>query len=327
MKIAKEWLDFLREQYPTGSRIQLREMGSDPAPIPPGSMGTLDHIDDAGQFRIIWDNGRSLALVIGEDRFTVHPPEPTLLKLYMPLTADFYPRDEWGDSSDEGEQWDDRTLTEYEDQILSALVKNRMPEERERGLMHWYGEPDSLDAKVRSAEFTVEVRNRRLWGVAECRVIGELSSKELADLKDYISGQASDGWGEGFEQREIEVDGSELYVRLWQRDNWSIQTEQERFATKLAEGLPELCFSTLQTTGQLICIRRGESGYYPSEWETGDKERNVEEADRLNERLGVTPAQRLAMEIGSMAGWDVPGADPKNYEIQRKEQIGGMTLD
>lgn len=145
MKIAKEWLDFLREQYPAGSRIQLREIGSDPAPIPPGSMGTLDYIDDAGQFQISWDKGRSLALVIGADRFTVLPPEPALLKLYMPLTADFYPRDEWGDSSEEGERWDDRTLMEYEDQILGALVKNRMPEERERGLMHWYGEQDSLN--------------------------------------------------------------------------------------------------------------------------------------------------------------------------------------
>ena len=125
MKIAKEWLDFLREQYPAGIRVQLTEMGSDPAPIPPGSMGTLDHIDDAGQFQIIWDNGRSLALVVGEDRFTVHPPEPTLLKLYMPLTADFYPRDEWGDSSEEGERWDDWTLTEYEDQILGALEIGR----------------------------------------------------------------------------------------------------------------------------------------------------------------------------------------------------------
>ena len=299
MKIAKEWLDFLREQYPAGSRIQLREIGSDPAPIPPGSMGTLDYIDDAGQFQISWDKGRSLALVIGADRFTVLPPEPALLKLYMPLTADFYPRDEWGDSSEEGERWDDRTLTEYEDQILGALVKNRMPEERERGLMHWYGEQDSLNAKVRSAEFTVEVRDGCLWGVAECQVVGELTSGELTRLKDFISGQASDGWGEGFEQ----------------------------FVPQIAKGLPELCFSTLQTTGQLICIRRGESGYYPSEWETGDKERNVEEADRLNERMGVTPAQRMAMEIGSMAGWDVPGADPKNYEIQRKEQIVGMTLD
>ena len=273
MKIAKEWLDFLREQYPAGSRIQLREIGSDPAPIPPGSMGTLDYIDDAGQFQISWDKGRSLALVIGADRFTVLPPEPALLKLYMPLTADFYPRDEWGDSSEEGERWDDRTLMEYEDQILGALVKNRMPEERERGLMHWYGEQDSLNAKVRSAEFTVEVRDGCLWGVAECQVVGELTSGELTRLKDFISGQASDGWGEGFEQREIKVDGGELYVHLW------------------------------------------------------NSERNVEEADRLNERMGVTPAQRLAMEIGSMAGWDVPGADPKNYEIQRKEQIGGMTLD
>lgn len=326
-EIPREWLDFLREQYPKGSRIRLTEMGNDPRPIPPGSVGALDHIDDAGQFHIKWDNGRNLALVIGEDRFTVQSPEPTLLKLYMPLTADFYGRDEWGDIDEIGEEWDGRTLLDYEDQIQGALVRNRMPEEKERGVMRWYDKQDSLNIKVRSAEFTAEERSGQLWGVAECRVVGELSPEELSTLKEYLTGQASDGWGEGMDLEKIRVDGGELYIHLWNSENWSIQTEQERFAPKFADGLPAECFSTLQTTGQLICIKRGESGYYPSQWDTGDKERNVELADELNERLGVTPAQRQAMEIGSMAGWDVPGADPANYEIQREEQTeGGMTL-
>lgn len=293
--VPREWLDFLRQQFPKDSRIQLTEIGGNPRPISPGSTGKLDYIDDAGQFHVKWDNGCTLALVLGEDRFSVYLPEPQTFKLYMPLTADFYGRDEWGDMSEDGEEWDGHTLMDYEGQILSALVKNRVPEENESGLMRWYGEDDSVDHKVRSAVFTVEVRNRQLWGVAECRVAGELTPEELTILKEYLGGQASDGWGEGFEQRPIEVDGGELYVHLWQPDDWSIQTEQERFAPKVAEGLPELCFSTLRTTGQLICIKRGETGYYPSDWDTGDKEGNVELADELNEDLGVTPIQRQAI--------------------------------
>lgn len=138
------------------------------------------------------------------------------------IVFDVLTRNEWGDMDESGEEWDGRSLLDYEDGILSALVWNRMPEEAERGLMHWYGKEDNLDAKVRSAVFTVEARDGVLWGVAECQVLDTLSPQELNGLKDYIEGQASDGWGEEFEQREIQVEGGELYVHLWQSEGWSI---------------------------------------------------------------------------------------------------------
>ena len=322
----RKMVNFIKEQYPPGTRIRLNSMKDPYHPILPGTEGEVDFVDDEGQIFMKWDNGRTLPLAPGEDSFTVLPPKLTTLKLYMPLTADFYERSEYGDLEPESTELDGHALRDYQDQIMAELVKNRMPEETERGLMHWYHAADSVNTKVHSAFFTVEERDRKLWGVAECRIAGELSTAEMDTLKEYIAGQASDGWGEHFEQREILVDGgSELYVHLWNADDWGIQTEQEHFAPKLAEGLPELCFSVLPSTGELICIKRGENGYYPSGWSTDDPAQNRALADYNNERLGVTQAQRLAMECGSMHGWEVPGADPSSYQ-QAEPQIGGMNL-
>ena len=317
----------LREQFPPGTRIRLDSEMKDPQPIPKGMTGTVQGIDDAGQLLMKWDNGRGLSLVPGEDDFSVVKPQK--LKLYMPLKLGYYEKNDWGDYEDEELTLPDSDAVGYADTITGALEREAKFLDTPRGFMEYYNRSDGVDAKVQSLHFKAEARVGKLWGVAECMVSGKLTGEELTKLKSYAAGQASDGFGESVEQHEIRVGGMELYAHLWQPDNWSIQTEQERFSQKYAEGLPELCFSTLPSTGALICIKRGESGYYPSDWNTPDRAQNRQIADEQNQRLGVTPAQEEAMVCGSMHGWTVPGADPAFVEEMQKKQesqTGGMTL-
>jgi hypothetical protein len=82
-----------------------------------------------------------------------------------------------------------------------------------------------------------------------------------------------------------------------------------------ADGLPESCYGALDATGELILMRRGVSGYWPAEgYAMGAFDTWSAVADFLNERRGVTRAQRAAMESGSCFGWDTAAADPARYD-------------
>ena len=66
---SEEFVKSIKERYPTGTRICLDMMGDDPRPIPPGTKGTVDHVDDIGTVHCTFDNGRGLGLIPGEDSF------------------------------------------------------------------------------------------------------------------------------------------------------------------------------------------------------------------------------------------------------------------
>lgn len=83
----------------------------------------------------------------------------------------------------------------------------------------------------------------------------------------------------------------------------------------LRSSLPDKCFSPLEASGELIVITKGEKGYAP----TGTFPQNTspkEGAAALNESNGITKAQEAAMVAGSMFGWAVPAADPRNYDAK-----------
>ena len=238
MRNNPNWLKFIRDQYSPGTRIRLTQMDDPYAPIPSGTEGTVDFVDDAGQIHMKWDSGRSLALIPGEDSFSKIAPPLQTLKLYMPLTVTQYEQDEWGNWDEYPSELDEDTALAYQDQILAAILKERMPEETERGLMKYYHKNDSVNEKVQSLFFTVAQIGDKLMGVAECRVQGDLSNVEIAQLKEYVTGQASDGFGEGFEQRPIKVSDGEIYVSLWNSDkNWSIMTQEELSNSQQMGGL------------------------------------------------------------------------------------------
>ncbi len=63
-------LEMLREKYPKGTKIRLIHM-NDLQPVSAGTIGEVALIDDCGNIHMIWQNGRSLAIIEGIDDFEI----------------------------------------------------------------------------------------------------------------------------------------------------------------------------------------------------------------------------------------------------------------
>ena len=58
-----------KKQYPPGTRIYLESMNDPYDPVPSGTRGTVQYVDDMDNIHMRWDNHRTLSLSPDEDSF------------------------------------------------------------------------------------------------------------------------------------------------------------------------------------------------------------------------------------------------------------------
>lgn len=113
---------------------------------------------------------------------------------------------------------------------LEKAVKEEMTELGQKGLAQYLDEPlksiiDSIIVTVTESGADTIVKAKR-----------ELSDQEIEMLKDEIEGQFSDGWGEGFEQREIDeyTEEYEEEIEVEDPDTGDIDVEVETNTEKVS---------------------------------------------------------------------------------------------
>ena len=84
----------------------------------------------------------------------------------------------------------------------------------------------------------------------------------------------------------------------------------------LRSSLPEQCYNLLPSTGGIILVKKGETGFFKTDLPDMGREKNRAFVLETNEKLGVSRAQAAAMLAGSMFGWQTQAADPCSYDEQ-----------
>lgn len=140
-----------------------------------------------------------------------------MLKFYSPLTGDFYENDVdefgWNNGTvDYPTLFTGSDMSYYADSIQEAVEQRNGDDGG--NLMLYFDESRNPDikAKVMSAVPSVEIQNGVLMGCTTVKLRESLTAPEMEDLLEYLKGQFSDGWGEGFEQQAIQISNGVLNV-------------------------------------------------------------------------------------------------------------------
>lgn len=168
------------------------------------------------------------------------------IELLTPLTGTFIPNEMEQDWEEEGyndfeeEQvfFEGDDLTEYATAIQEKITEySRVGHDDDKtdNLMDYFDGSAAIKEKVVSAVPSVKESDGVLYGCTTLELKEYLETEELSELCEYLTGQYSDGWGEGFEQQEIQVGDGEIYVHFWQSDDYEIQISDPNYQQKETE--------------------------------------------------------------------------------------------
>lgn len=143
------------------------------------------------------------------------------LKFFFPINCRLYDND-FGDEYDVDQGY----LHESIGDVYALLEKEQ--DLGDSKLVDFYLECDGSTDKVKSIRWDIERIEGKYYGCAVCELSDSLNKNETDVLRDWITGQNSDGFGEGFEQRPVSVEEGELYVSFWNSGKgYFVDTEQE----------------------------------------------------------------------------------------------------
>ena len=100
----------------------------------------------------------------------------------------------------------------FEDEIQEAIDDYQSDIEMEKYLCD---DNDEIQRKLIAAEWGVETLNGELYGRMKLTLKEPLTAEETEQMRSEVTGQASDGFGESFEQHPITLDDEKYYVSFW----------------------------------------------------------------------------------------------------------------
>lgn len=169
---------------------------------------------------ILYDQYDSMDEVISAIRQMTQDAGPVKAVFFCPLIGNIDEGD--GDMFTVGDSY----LADSADEISDAL--NRYTANDENDMATYYNKDDGVSEKLTSAVWSVELHGDKLFGRIDCSLKEALTAEETEALRDWLTGQCSDGLGEGFEQQPIDTMDGELFVSFWNSgDDYAMMTESE----------------------------------------------------------------------------------------------------